>query len=61
MKVEICKNCNSKEYYDCMVWYNGKTYCRRCTYERWEKETNHKWKPSENDYVFPKYKDGKIY
>ena len=25
------------------------------------KETNYKWKPSENDCVFPKHKDGKIY
>jgi len=53
LEIVICKDCKSKEYYGAMIWYEGHTYCRKCTYDRWMKESNYKWKPSNTEYVFP--------
>ncbi len=55
LKIVTCP-CGEKEYYGEMTWYNGKTYCRECTYDRWEETSS--WKRGTNDYVFPLYGDG---
>jgi len=57
-EVVICRECGKEEYYGMMIWYNGRTYCRACTYERWKKNSNYNWQPGSNDYVFPLYEDG---
>lgn len=57
-EVVICRECNKPEYYGAMIWNSGHSYCRKCTYERWAKESNYKWNPSSNDYVYPIYNDG---
>lgn len=53
-KEEIIKcPCGRNEYKENMIWKDGIQYCRACTYERWRKQSNGKWEPSENDKVFP--------
>lgn len=60
-EVIICK-CGCKEYYGMSVMRDGITYCRKCIYEIWQKETNYTgWKPGKEDYTFPYYEDGKDY
>lgn len=44
-------SCGENEYEDYMIWKDGKQYCRKCTYKRWEQESN--WKQSEKDKIFP--------
>ena len=34
-KIVKCKRCSRKELYGEITWYNGSTYCRTCTAERW--------------------------
>ncbi len=58
LEIVECRDCKKPEYYGAMIWYNGHAYCRRCTHERWRKESNYKWEPSGTDYEFPKYTDG---
>lgn len=50
------RGCGHHEYYGCLVWRDGLQYCRRCIYNIWQNES--KWKPGEDDYVFPLYEDG---
>ncbi len=61
IEIVTCKDCNKHEYYGAMIWFKGKSYCRRCTYNRWKEESGFKWKPSSTDYLFPKYLDGVDY
>lgn len=47
--------CGEDEYYGEMIWKDGIQWCRKCTYKRWQKETNYKWNPGKNDKVFPEH------
>lgn len=58
LEIVTCRDCKKPEYYGMMIWYNGHAYCRRCTHERWKKESGHKWEPGPHDYTFPLYEDG---
>lgn len=33
-----CPKCGKPEYYGSMVCFNGSSYCRICTYDRWQNE-----------------------
>lgn len=57
--VVVCKHCLRQEYYGALVWYNGQTYCRVCTYDRWERSSD--WVRGEVNYTFPLYMDGVDY
>lgn len=61
LEIVECRDCHQQEYYGMMIWHNDHTYCRKCTYERWAKESGYKWWPGEKDYTFPQYSDGIIY
>ena len=54
--VKDYRGCGHIEYYGMIHWRDGLQYCRRCIYDIWQKES--KWKPGEDDYVFPLYEDG---
>ena len=54
-----CKVCGEQEYYGMLHWNNGQTMCRKCIYKLWSEGS--KWKPTETDYVFPLYDDGRRY
>lgn len=54
--VKDYKGCGHIEYYGMIHWRDGLQYCRRCIYNIWQNES--KWKPGEDDYVFPLYEDG---
>lgn len=60
-EVVTCKVCGKDEYYGMLHWapYIGQV-CRKCMYREWQR-TEPTWKPSETDYVFPLYQDGKDY
>lgn len=45
--------CGKQEYYGNMIWKDGVQWCRACTYERWTKESEGRWHPTEEDKVFP--------
>lgn len=57
-EIVVCRECHKEEYYGMMVWHNGHSYCRRCTYNRWRKQSNYDWMPGKNHYTFPLYDDG---
>lgn len=59
--VKNYRGCGHIEYYGMLIWKNGLEFCRKCTYQRWQEESNYKWKPGENDLLFPLYEDGKNY
>lgn len=61
LEIVKCRDCNSPEYYGAMIWNSGHSYCRKCTYDRWKRESNFKWSPSDIDYTFPLYDDGVDY
>lgn len=54
--VKDYRGCGHIEYHGMIHWRDGLQYCRRCIYNIWQKES--KWKPGEDDYVFPLYEDG---
>ena len=54
--VKDYRGCGHIEYYGMIHWRDGLQYCRRCIYNIWQNES--KWKPGEDDYVFPLYEDG---
>lgn len=60
-----CRRCGEREYRGCLHWRDGVMMCRKCIYEVWQNETKKRclqpWKPSDKDYVFPLYLDGKNY
>ena len=45
-----CDLCGAREYWAHMIWWEGGTRCRKCTYDRWELSG---WKRSEKDLTFP--------
>jgi hypothetical protein len=53
-----CQHCKRPEYYGSMVWGSGKTYCRRCIYEIWKKDSNYTWEPGPKEFTFPYAEDG---
>lgn len=56
--VQMNNGCGHTDYYGCFVMRNGINFCRKCIYEMWKRETNYKWQPQANDYIFPLYSDG---
>lgn len=54
--VKDYRGCGHIEYYGMIHCRDGLQYCRRCIYNIWQNES--KWKPGEDDYVFPLYEDG---
>lgn len=61
MKEIVKCACGRLEYYGMMHWHNGHTWCRVCIYEIWMMDSGYKWKPTETNYTFPLYEDGKDY
>ena len=59
-EIVICKKCGQEEYYGMMHWERGGQSCRRCIYDSWEKRSDD-WRRTEDDFIFPLYKDGKDY
>jgi hypothetical protein len=59
-EVIICPECKKQEYYGMMRWRDGRTYCRRCIYEMWARESDYRWDASK-EYAFPLYDDGLNY
>lgn len=52
--------CGCPEYYGDIHWLNGRTYCRKCIYDIWEKESIWRRTPG-IDLVYPRYSDGVDY
>ena len=56
--------CGRVDYTDCMIKhppFSGTPYCRVCSYERFERETDGAWKQGEEGYTYPIHKNGKDY
>lgn len=56
--VQGYRGCGHKEYFGMIHWKNGLQYCRRCIYQIWQNESNNRWHPGKEDYVFPYFEDG---
>lgn len=58
--VKDYKGCGHKEYYGMLHSRNRMMFCRKCIYNKWERESNWRQDPKV-DFTFPLYVDGKDY
>ena len=54
-------SCGRTEYTDCMIEWKGNLYCRVCSYQRFEIETDYAWYRGEEAFEYPIHKDGTDY